>query len=303
MVKKPCEVRNGTVTISIGPVPWDMVSAGSSKTHTMGTLVEREQKSPSSVKAWGMGLKYRYLERGSNELPQITAAGSQWAAKCEYVFIVRINQVSIPPPRQDSKNRTFGHHNHSNQCKPRDQLVFIKTHKTGSTTLQNIITKILPPLRVSHGDYDKYANQFDMSTIHFKYNRTFFNTVMKNDTKYISVLRDPVKQFESAFVFFGHGKNGNLSREFDLMLITEYFDESLLLLRKLMCWSFDDILYIKQNARTNASHSQPLSQLVKDKIRQWNVADTDLYEYFNQTLWKKIAAYEPSFHRDLQYFK
>ncbi|XP_072024862.1 uncharacterized protein [Amphiura filiformis] len=43
MVKKPCEVRNGTVSISIGPVPWDMVSAGSSKTHTMGTLVEKEQ--------------------------------------------------------------------------------------------------------------------------------------------------------------------------------------------------------------------------------------------------------------------
>ncbi|XP_072016905.1 uncharacterized protein [Amphiura filiformis] len=294
--------------------------------------------------------------------------------------LLQVNQVFIPPPRQDSTNRTIDHHYHRDQCKPHDQLVFIKTHKTGSTTLQLIaqmygyyrnssflfnandrgtghiryikvdITKILPPLNVSQGDYDKYANQFDMSTIHFKYNRTFFNTVMKNDTKYITVLRDPVKQFESAFVFFGYAKKGNvsteawinkwfngskrgrflnnnqmldlglpvksfrnksavmlyikkLSREFDLMLITEYFDESLLLLRKLMCWSFDDILYIKQNARTNASHSQSLSQQVKDKIRKRNFADTDLYEYFNQTLWKKIAAYGPSFRRDLQYFK
>ncbi|XP_072051968.1 galactosylceramide sulfotransferase-like [Amphiura filiformis] len=94
-----------------------------------------------------------------------------------------------------------------------------------------------------------------------------------------------------------------LSREFDLMLITEYFDESLLLLRKLMCWSFDDILYLKQNVRADESRSQSLSEPLKDRIRKWNVADTRLYEYFNQTLWKKIAAYGPSFRRDLQYFK
>ncbi|XP_072025050.1 galactosylceramide sulfotransferase-like [Amphiura filiformis] len=249
-------------------------------------------------------------------------------------------------------------------CKPHDQLVFIKTHKTGSTTLQLIvqiygyfhnssfvfnaanplaghikyieinINKVLPPVNVAKGAYTEYMNNFDMSAGHFKYN-----------------LRDPAHQFESAFMFFGHAKQSDrstevqintwlnaskhgdrfldnnqmldlglpakdfrnhsavmlhiqkLSREFDLMLLNEYFDESLLLLRKLMCWSFDDILYIKQNARTNASRSQPLSESTKDKIRNYNVADTSLYEYFNQTFWKKIAAYGPSFNRDLQYFK
>ena len=206
----------------------------------------------------------------------------------------------------------------------------------------------LPPLSVKAKDYKNYYNNFDMSTVHLRYNRSYLDRMMKNGTKYISILRDPVSHFESAFVFFGqyknvtqsvesqiekwfgkpkiggHTDNGQivdlglartsirneskverhidlLSQEFDLMLITEHFDESLLLLRKLMCWSFSDILYIKQNARSN--RSLPLSESTKDKIRQWNVADLSLYQHFNKTLWKKIEQYGPDFSRDLLYFK
>ena len=81
-----------------------------------------------------------------------------------------------------------------------------------------------------------------------------------------------------------------LSREFDLMLIAEYFDESLLLLRKLMCWSFSDILYIKQNARSKSNGTLQMSESVKEKIRKWNAADVSLYRHFNETFWKKIIA-------------
>ena len=94
-----------------------------------------------------------------------------------------------------------------------------------------------------------------------------------------------------------------LSREFDLMLITEYFDESLLLLRKLMCWSFSDILYVKQNARSKSNGTSQLSESVKEKIRKWNAADVSLYRHFNETFWKKIKQYGPSFSHDLKYFR
>ena len=40
-----------------------------------------------------------------------------------------------------------------------------------------------------------------------------------------------------------------LESEFSLVLITEYFDESLVMLKRIMCWQLDDILYIKQNQR------------------------------------------------------
>lgn len=81
-----------------------------------------------------------------------------------------------------------------------------------------------------------------------------------------------------------------LDEWFDLVLIADYFDESLILLKDLMCWSLSDIVYLKQNARSQES-VETLSPTEKKLIMEWNWADTKLYQYFNRTLWKKIDAY------------
>ena len=39
-----------------------------------------------------------------------------------------------------------------------------------------------------------------------------------------------------------------IERDFLLVLIVEYFDESLVLLKRLMCWKLQDILYQKRNS-------------------------------------------------------
>lgn len=38
-----------------------------------------------------------------------------------------------------------------------------------------------------------------------------------------------------------------LNKEFDLVMIMAYFDESLILLKRLLCWEIDDILNVKVN--------------------------------------------------------
>ena len=38
-------------------------------------------------------------------------------------------------------------------------------------------------------------------------------------------------------------------REFDLIMITEYFDESLILLKRLLRWEFQDIVYTKLRSK------------------------------------------------------
>ena len=43
--------------------------------------------------------------------------------------------------------------------------------------------------------------------------------------------------------------NRELDAQFDLVLILERFDESLVLLQDLMCWPTEDIVYLKQNER------------------------------------------------------
>ncbi|XP_002738540.1 galactose-3-O-sulfotransferase 2-like [Saccoglossus kowalevskii] len=91
-----------------------------------------------------------------------------------------------------------------------------------------------------------------------------------------------------------------LDKEMDLVLITEYFDESLLIMKKQLCWSMDDILYISKGL--GASH-HIITQQTRDKILNWNRGDLLFYQHFNRTLWEKIIAYGPTFEKDLQEFR
>ena len=93
-----------------------------------------------------------------------------------------------------------------------------------------------------------------------------------------------------------------MDRDFDLVLIMEYFDESLILLKKAFCWTFQDILYVKFNQRSYKPKMK-LSEKVKQNILWWNKADAMLYDHYNRTLWKKIQNYGPSFWKDLKEFR
>ena len=91
-----------------------------------------------------------------------------------------------------------------------------------------------------------------------------------------------------------------LLKELDLVLISEYFDESLVVLKKMLCWTFDDIIYISKNQRTSRVD---IDSTTRQKIREWSRADTILYERFNATLWLKIKDYGPNFELDLAAFR
>lgn len=41
-----------------------------------------------------------------------------------------------------------------------------------------------------------------------------------------------------------------LAEKIDLVLIMEYFDESLVLLKRELCWELDDVVYFKLNQRS-----------------------------------------------------
>ncbi|XP_002731332.2 galactosylceramide sulfotransferase-like [Saccoglossus kowalevskii] len=91
-----------------------------------------------------------------------------------------------------------------------------------------------------------------------------------------------------------------LDREFDLVMILEHFDESLLLLKKLMNWEFEDILYIKKNQRLARSN---INEDISKKVRKWNAADDILYKYFEEKLLARIQEYGASFNSDLIEFQ
>ena len=57
-----------------------------------------------------------------------------------------------------------------------------------------------------------------------------------------------------------------LDQQLDLVLILEYFDESLVLMKRLLCWDLEDLVYIKQKVRRESfrntvSKSQEVSSV------------------------------------------
>ena len=265
-------------------------------------------------------------------------------------------------------------------CKPVNNILFLKTHKTGSSTVTNILNRYgdtrdltfaLPSKGYSFYSYNSFILKFavpfwkapNILCNHARYNKVPMNWLFpKETTRYITLLREPTQHFESIFNFFKVGRRflatknvsvpletflrhtafylrqaknitgilkliknpalfelgldpkyqNNLAvvrnyirflqQEFDLVMLMEYFDESLVLLKRRFCWKIEDILYFKLNER-RGKDKQELSSKVKEQILKWNSGDALLYDVFNQTLWKMIEEEGPDFFKDLALFR
>lgn len=106
--------------------------------------------------------------------------------------------------------------------KSRGNVMFLKTHKTASCTIQNILTRyamthglfvgLSPSLSFKYESGQRFNRDFvlplpsnrtlNMLVHHMRFNKAEIQAIMPRDTIYISILRDPAKQFESAFVYY-----------------------------------------------------------------------------------------------------
>ncbi|XP_078620778.1 galactosylceramide sulfotransferase-like isoform X2 [Branchiostoma floridae x Branchiostoma japonicum] len=96
-----------------------------------------------------------------------------------------------------------------------------------------------------------------------------------------------------------------LEADFTLVLLLEHLDESLVLLRRLMCWEVLDVLYDmtpKNNRNYSYKKYVPSAEELAN-LRRWKAVDYLLYDTFNSSLWRKIAAQGPDFYDELHYFK
>ncbi|XP_028841554.1 galactose-3-O-sulfotransferase 3 [Denticeps clupeoides] len=244
-------------------------------------------------------------------------------------------------------------------------IAFLKTHKTASTTVQNMLfrfaerhnlTVALPVQTCDHqfcyphpfsGRFvHPHTTPADIITSHMRLDRAELRRLMPNDTTYVTILREPAAMFESLFSYYNQHclsfrrvPNGSLEafldrpwsyyrpeekdsmyarntltfdlggdkdrsaqdaayvrgfvdeveRTFSLVMIAEYFDESLVLLRRLLAWDLEDVLYLKLNMRTPAS-KRALGGGLPAKIRAWNSLDAALYDHFNASLWRQLGA-------------
>lgn len=78
-----------------------------------------------------------------------------------------------------------------------------------------------------------------------------------------------------------------IQRDFHLILISEYFDESMILLKHALCWSLEDVVSFKLNSRSKQTRHKLLPNTA-EKIKRWNALDWRIYLHFNTTFWHKV---------------
>lgn len=81
-----------------------------------------------------------------------------------------------------------------------------------------------------------------------------------------------------------------LAETFQLVMVAEHFDESLVLLRELLQVELEDLAYVRLNVRA-AGDIVPLNAETKAQIRSWNSLDVLLYDFFLQAFWEKVEKY------------
>ena len=85
-----------------------------------------------------------------------------------------------------------------------------------------------------------------------------------------------------------------LEYTFDLVLLLEYFDESLILLKHYLNFlTYEDLVYLKKQQRPDAENnnlnlSNNFLNSVQQKSRKWNSLEYEIYQHFNQTFFNKI---------------
>ncbi|CAI5775456.1 galactose-3-O-sulfotransferase 2 [Podarcis lilfordi] len=251
----------------------------------------------------------------------------------------------------------------SKPCQPTTNVMFLKTHKTASSTVLNILfrfsekhnlTVALPYHLHFHLGYPVHfratfveefrtiGRHFNIMCNHLRFNLPEVRRVMPRDTFYFSILRDPPSLLESSYAYYktyspafqktktlseflaspwtyyntgkkawnfyarnfmwfdlGYDNNAeyddfyvqsviqDIEQNFQLLLIAEYFDESMILLKNMLCWDLDDVVYFKLNTRSLDS-VQTLNPEYKEKAKDWCALDWKLYTHFNNTFWIKI---------------
>ena len=260
---------------------------------------------------------------------------------------------------------------------PNYRFGFVKTHKCASDTLAANFMRLAEEngleIPLPEGEWNlnwpkspggfyrsrKKSGRFDMTTLHMMYDPDVWNRLLEPDYKLISIVRQPYKQFQSYFNYFGLYKKINrefqvpynetlkyllvnhksmpksilpknpmltdfgfqsekhdmkffiyyLEKTFSLIMIADYLDESLLLLRRELCLPMRDILVKTQNvaqkykwASTSKATNELNEEFLERKYEHHSSGDYELFYRSNQTFWKKISRI-PSFEQELHVFR
>ncbi|CAC5407662.1 GAL3ST1 [Mytilus coruscus] len=112
----------------------------------------------------------------------------------------------------------------------------------------------------------------------------------------------PVKYFDNDTAI--DDKLKSLDTEFSLIMLLEYFVESLVLMKRILCWDLKDILFIPINEYSKEKRNKiKLSPDDMSNLQKYNHADFRLYQYFEKKFMRQLNKTSHNFHEEVEHFK
>ncbi|XP_065565666.1 galactosylceramide sulfotransferase-like isoform X1 [Artemia franciscana] len=81
-----------------------------------------------------------------------------------------------------------------------------------------------------------------------------------------------------------------VNKNFHLVMIAERFEESIILLKELLCWDYNDLVFLQMNTRHEALKVN-LSVGHTEKLRKWLKADSYLYKKLRNVFDEKVERF------------
>lgn len=94
-----------------------------------------------------------------------------------------------------------------------------------------------------------------------------------------------------------------LDRTMKLVLLVEHFEESLILMKRYLHWSLEDILFIPNNVWKGVWSVKNLTASDVDLFAKRNSLDYTIYNYFYARFWQQFSGEDPDIHQEVLYFK
>ena len=128
----------------------------------------------------------------------------------------------------------------------------------------------------------------------------YWTQLCNNSKQYHELLKDCSTKNEYTRKCFTEACTRVIQKRFQLVTITDYFDESLIMLKRRMCWTHEDVVYSPLNVRNT---KQKVPEKLPERNHKENEIDTDLFDKSNETLWKEIKKENSDFIKETKHLK
>ncbi|KAK6189050.1 hypothetical protein SNE40_005098 [Patella caerulea] len=155
--------------------------------------------------------------------------------------------------------------------------------------------------------------------ISFEFDGSFHGGIFRRNTSQVYMFEDPnagdkrslLQQMSNEFGLSINSRFDDklikshletIDKEFNFVIIREYYDESLILLRRLLCWRMQDVLYIPVNNNLTKKPS-PITPSGRAKLEKLLKADVIFYNHFKNKLLKSIHDLGVGFLHEVSHFR